>query len=193
MGASVAPAGRERYVQAMPPPDETDFGYRRVPREDHPALVRSVFDSVAGRYDLMNDLMSLGLHRLWKAALLDWLAPRPGMRLLDVAGGTGDVATAFLDRVKGDGAAVICDANERMLQVGADRAIDRGRLHGILRVCADAAALPLPDRAFDACTIAFSSPCEQRHSSRFFPLSLKLLQRGQPPSLQFFTPRGVPL
>jgi demethylmenaquinone methyltransferase/2-methoxy-6-polyprenyl-1,4-benzoquinol methylase len=103
----------------------------------------------------MNDLMSVGLHRLWKAALIDWLAPRPGMRLLDVAGGTGDVAAAFLARVKGRGEVVICDANERMLQVGADRAIDRGLLHGMARVCADAAALPLPDRAFDACTIAF--------------------------------------
>ncbi|MGE0744575.1 MAG: class I SAM-dependent methyltransferase [Rhodospirillales bacterium] len=138
-----------------PPPDETDFGYRRVPRQDHPALVRGVFDSVATRYDLMNDLMSGGLHRLWKAALLDWLAPRPSMRLLDVAGGTGDVATGFLARVKGAGEAVICDANARMLQVGADRAIDRGQLHGIARVCADAAALPLPDRTFDAVTIAF--------------------------------------
>ncbi len=76
-----------------------DFGYRKVPAEDKARLVRGVFDSVASRYDLMNDLMSLGIHRLWKAALIDRLAPRPGMRLLDVAGGTGDIAFRFLDRI----------------------------------------------------------------------------------------------
>ena len=116
-------------------------------------LVRRVFDSVAGRYDLMNDLMSGGLHRLWKAALLDRAAPRPGMRLVDVAGGTGDVAAGFLAR--GGGGAIICDANERMLLAGRDRELDRGRIGGPPRLCGDATALPLADACADACTISF--------------------------------------
>ena len=134
---------------------DTDFGFRRVPLDAHAGMVRGVFDSVAGRYDLMNDLMSGGLHRLWKSALLDWLAPRPGTTLLDVAGGTGDVARGFLGRVGGRGHVVVCDYNERMLQVGANRSIDRGIVAGLDLVCADAAALPFADRCFDACTIAF--------------------------------------
>ena len=111
--------------------DEIDFGFRRVDPAAHTALVRGVFDSVARRYDLMNDLMSGGLHRLWKTALLDRVNPRPGMRLVDVAGGTGDVAGGFLKR--GGAAnvrATICDINEEMLLAGRDRALDRGVTDG---------------------------------------------------------------
>ena len=85
---------------------ETDFGFRRVEIEDHPSLVRAVFDSVAERYDLMNDLMSAGLHRLWKRALIDRVQPRPGMRLIDIAGGTGDIAGRFLDRARARGSKI---------------------------------------------------------------------------------------
>lgn len=132
-----------------------DFGFRRVRATEKARLVRGVFDSVASRYDLMNDLMSGGAHRLWKAAMVDELAPRPGMRLLDVAGGTGDIAFRFLDRVEEDGRAVVVDANAEMLAIGRDRALDRGRLHNPVWVVGDAEALPLPDRSMDACTIAF--------------------------------------
>jgi demethylmenaquinone methyltransferase/2-methoxy-6-polyprenyl-1,4-benzoquinol methylase len=140
---------------------ESDFGFRRVGRDEHPGLVRRVFDSVADRYDLMNDLMSGGLHRLWKRALIDWLAPRPGMRLIDVAGGTGDVALRFLARAderSGGGApatAIIVDPNEAMLRKGRDKALDEGRIAGIDFVCAPAEALPLADGCADACTISF--------------------------------------
>jgi len=134
---------------------EADFGYRRVPEAERDGLVREVFDSVAGRYDLMNDLMSGGVHRLWKAALIDTLAPRPGMHLLDVAGGTGDIAFRFLDRVKGEGGVSVCDINQAMLSVGRDRALDRGIVEGIEWLCGDAEALPLADCSVDAYTIAF--------------------------------------
>lgn len=137
----------------------TSFGYQEVRPEDKSRLVGGVFRSVALRYDLMNDLMSVGVHRLWKAAMVDWLAPRPGMSLLDVAGGTGDIAFRVDERLarRGGRAAsiVVCDANPAMLEVGRDRAIDSGRLDRIEWLCADAEALPLPDRCVDAYTIAF--------------------------------------
>ncbi|GIX12255.1 MAG: ubiquinone/menaquinone biosynthesis C-methyltransferase UbiE [Paracoccaceae bacterium] len=130
-----------------------DFGFQTVPEAEKAHRVQGVFTSVARRYDLMNDVMSLGIHRLWKDALIDWLAPWPGMRLLDVAGGTGDVAFRFLRR--GGGSAVICDMTPGMLAEGRRRA-EAQRLGGRLDwVCGDAMALPFPDRSFDACTIAF--------------------------------------
>lgn len=144
----------------MPEHDKTtaetaDFGYREVPETEKGSLVRAVFESVAPRYDLMNDLMSGGVHRLWKAALIDWLRPRPGMALLDVAGGTGDVAFRFLDAVGNDGNVVVVDANPAMLDVGRDRALDRGTDKNISWLCADAEDLPVADMTVDACTIAF--------------------------------------
>ena len=141
-------------VEPTDPPERSDipFGFRRVAADEHAALVRGVFDSVAGRYDLMNDLMSGGLHRLWKRALIDRL--RRGTALIDVAGGTGDVALGFMARRDG-GDVTIIDANADMLRVGRDRAIDRGVVAGITYVCGDAAALPVPDRTVDAVTIAF--------------------------------------
>ena len=132
---------------------KADFGFREVPAEEKARLVRGVFDSVAGRYDLMNDLMSLGVHRLWKAAFLDWLAPRPDSRLLDVAGGTGDIAVRY--RARGGGPVVVCDINHAMIETGVERAGRRGEADGISWVCGDAEALPIPDRSVDAYTIAF--------------------------------------
>ncbi len=133
--------------------DTTHFGFRAVPEVDKASLVRGVFDSVAPRYDLMNDLMSWGVHRLWKAALLDALKPRPGMRLLDVGGGTGDIAFRFLGR--GGGQAFVCDVNTQMLGAGRDRAIDDNILDGVTWLCGDAERLPVADGSVDAYTIAF--------------------------------------
>ncbi|MGH7212640.1 MAG: ubiquinone/menaquinone biosynthesis methyltransferase, partial [Acetobacteraceae bacterium] len=131
----------------------TDFGFRRVPAAAKPHLVRRVFDSVAPRYDLMNDLMSLGIHRLWKRRFATRLGPRPGCRLLDVAGGTGDICFAWL--ALGGGPAILSDVNARMLSVGRDRAIARGLVGRLAFVIADAQALPLPDRCVDRVSIAF--------------------------------------
>jgi len=131
----------------------THFGFRDVGFDEKAGLVRDVFDSVAGRYDLMNDLMSGGVHRLWKASLIDQLRPRSDMHLLDIAGGTGDIALRF--RAAGGGRVTVCDINASMVAVGRDRAIDRNRLHGIDWTVGDAEALPLADGAVDACTIAF--------------------------------------
>jgi demethylmenaquinone methyltransferase/2-methoxy-6-polyprenyl-1,4-benzoquinol methylase len=135
--------------------DKAWFGFQRVETSEKPHLVRDVFERVAGRYDLMNDLMSGGIHRLWKGALIDWLAPRPGQFLLDVAGGTGDIAQRFLARTGPSGRAVVCDLTPAMLAVGRDRAIDRGIVSGIDWVAGDAQSLPLADRSVDAYTIAF--------------------------------------
>jgi demethylmenaquinone methyltransferase/2-methoxy-6-polyprenyl-1,4-benzoquinol methylase len=131
------------------------FGFETVDPAEKAHKVREVFDRVAGRYDLMNDLMSAGVHRLWKNALVDWLAPRRGIHHLDVAGGTGDVAFRIADRVGGEADITICDINHAMLEVGRDRAIDRGLVRGLSWVTGDAMALPLPDRSFDSYTIAF--------------------------------------
>lgn len=138
-----------------PPPDETHFGFRSVSESEKTPLVHGVFRSVARRYDVMNDLMSGGIHRLWKDAMVDWLRPRPGWQVLDVAGGTGDVSFRIQDRIDGQGEMYLCDLTWDMLSVGRDRAIDQGRLHGLHWVCGNAETLPLPDRSMDAYTIAF--------------------------------------
>lgn len=131
----------------------THFGFKSVAEDEKASLVGAVFDSVAPRYDLMNDLMSLGIHRLWKAALMDRLNPRPRMRLLDVGGGTGDIAIRF--RMRGGGHVTVLDINKEMLAVGRDRAIDRGLLDGIAWVSGDAERLPIEDGSVDAYTTAF--------------------------------------
>src|SRR5689334_14743828 len=131
------------------------FGYREVPASEKAGLVGRVFESVAPRYDLMNDLMSGGVHRLWKNALVDVLAPRRGERFLDVAGGTGDIAFRIARRLGESAEVTICDINPAMLEVGRDRAADRGLLRGLAWTTGDAESLPFPDRSFDAYTIAF--------------------------------------
>ncbi len=131
----------------------THFGYETIPEAEKAERVHGVFTSVARRYDLMNDLMSAGVHRAWKAAMVSWLAPRPGMAVLDVAGGTGDIAFRILER-QPEATVTVLDLTEAMLAEGARRADER-RLAGIDWVCGDAMALPFPDRSFDAYTIAF--------------------------------------
>ena len=139
-----------------PPPgssDVTDFGYREVPKAEKTAMVRAVFDSVAPKYDVMNDLMSLGIHRLWKRIFINALDPRPNRGLLDLAGGTGDITFGWL--AAGGGPAVLSDINAAMLTVGRDRALACGFAAGLTFLNADAEHLPLPDRSQDTVSIAF--------------------------------------
>jgi demethylmenaquinone methyltransferase/2-methoxy-6-polyprenyl-1,4-benzoquinol methylase len=137
------------------PTRQASFGYREVPAAEKAGMVRRVFESVAPRYDLMNDLMSGGVHRLWKDTLVDVVNPRPGERFLDVAGGTGDVAFRILKRQGKRPDVTVCDINPAMLEVGRDRAIDRGLVRGLAWTTGDAEDLPFPDRSFDGYTIAF--------------------------------------
>ena len=132
----------------------THFGFQTVPEEEKAGRVHGVFSSVASKYDVMNDAMSLGIHRVWKDAMLDWLAPRPGQRLLDVAGGTGDIAFRFLDRATG-ATATVCDMTEGMLVAGRQRAEAANMAHALDWVAGDAMALPFEGGTFDAYTISF--------------------------------------
>ncbi|MDX5359054.1 MAG: bifunctional demethylmenaquinone methyltransferase/2-methoxy-6-polyprenyl-1,4-benzoquinol methylase UbiE [Rhodobacterales bacterium] len=132
----------------------THFGFRDVPESEKAGMVHGVFTSVASKYDVMNDLMSMGIHRIWKDAMMDWLAPRPGQRLLDVAGGTGDVAFRFLGRAPGS-SAVVCDMTESMLVEGRQRAEAGAMADRLDWVVGDAMALPFADNSFDVYTISF--------------------------------------
>src|SRR3954452_11592561 len=131
---------------------ETDFGFRQVPAAAKKGMVRQVFESVAPRYDLMNDLMSLGIHRGWKRDFISGLDPRPGRTLLDLAGGTGDISFGW--RKRGGGAALLSDVNPAMLAVARERVRQR-RMSGIEFLVADAEALPMPDLCVDRVSIAF--------------------------------------
>ena len=133
----------------------THFGYRDVPVADKQRLVGEVFTSVASRYDRMNDLMSLGLHRLWKRHFIASSGVRPGQQVLDLAGGTGDIAALLSRRVGDGGLVVLGDINAQMLTVGRDRLLDRGITGNIRHAQLDAQALPFHDASFDAVTIAF--------------------------------------
>ena len=143
----------------MSNPDSStaSFGFREVPEGEKEGLVREVFSSVARNYDVMNDLMSGGVHRLWKDAMIDWLNPQPGQRFLDVAGGTGDIAFRIAGAARkrgGEAQIVVCDINADMLNEGVARAEKRGE-HAISWVCGDAERLPVPDASVDVYTIAF--------------------------------------
>jgi len=140
------------------PPSDTHFGFRTVPLDEKQALVDDVFHSVARRYDLMNDLMSAGLHRAWKDILVTRVTPFKSDRpfaLLDVAGGTGDIAFRVVRAGGADVHATVCDINPDMLAVGRERAIDRDLDERVTFIEGNAEALPFPAKSFDACTIAF--------------------------------------
>lgn len=135
-------------------PNKTSFGFKTVEEKEKQPLVGQVFASVAKRYDIMNDVMSLGIHRVWKNRLINKLNPQEGTHLLDVAGGTGDIAFRYLDK-QPKGHVTLCDINPSMLEEGYRRAIDGNRLNGIEWVCGNAESLPFPDNHFDYYTIAF--------------------------------------
>ena len=132
--------------------DQADFGFRTVPRESKKPMVRAVFDSVARRYDVMNDLMSLGIHRVWKRDFVQGLDPRPNRTLLDLAGGTGDIAFAW--RARGGGPALLTDINEQMLDVAQERIAARA-IEGVTVQAVDAESLPFADGSFDRVSMAF--------------------------------------
>ena len=139
---------------ADPKTHDTDFGYERVPHSEKARRVGEVFSSVAGRYDLMNDLMSFGVHRLWKRFVIDLAHVRAGERVLDVAGGTGDLSAAFAKQVGAGGLTVLTDINGAMLAQGHARLLDRG-VTGVPLAQADAQCLPFADDSFDCVTIGF--------------------------------------
>ena len=135
--------------------ETTHFGYREVPETEKAKLVGDVFTSVAAKYDVMNDLMSFGAHRLWKRYFVATSGVREGDVVLDLAGGTGDIAALLLPRVGEKGAVVVGDINAEMLRVGRNRMLDRGNVRGLDYVELDAESLPFPDRSFDCVTMAF--------------------------------------
>jgi demethylmenaquinone methyltransferase/2-methoxy-6-polyprenyl-1,4-benzoquinol methylase len=138
-----------------PRPQQTDFGYQQVPWDDKARRVRAVFDSVASRYDLMNDLMSAGAHRAWKHFALSITGLQPGQRALDVAGGTGDLSVGMARQVGQSGLVVLTDINAAMLGAGRDRLIDAGLAGNVTYAQANAECLPFPDESFDCVTIGF--------------------------------------
>ena len=134
--------------------NETNFGYKKVNPKEKPDLVKGVFDSVSNKYDLMNDLMSVGIHRLWKKATIQLSNLKKGDVVLDVAGGTGDLAILFSELVGIEGSVYLSDINESMLQIGRDKSIDSGSSN-ISSLVADAETLPFPDASFNCISIAF--------------------------------------
>lgn len=151
-----APHDSTDQPQPSAPTDETtDFGFRKVARSQKAGQVADVFHSVAGKYDLMNDLMSMGIHRLWKRFTIELSGVRPGHHVLDIAGGTGDLTMKFSDLVGPSGQVVLADINASMLEVGRGRLLDRGYAGNIEYVQADAEHLPFPDNSFNAVSIAF--------------------------------------
>lgn len=137
------------------PENTTHFGYRDVPEQQKQKLVGEVFSSVARKYDVMNDLMSFGVHRLWKRYFVGTSGVRAGDAVLDLAGGTGDIAALLLPKVGAKGRVVVGDINGDMLRVGRDRMIDRGLVKGLEWSQMNAEALPFPDQSFDCVTMAF--------------------------------------
>lgn len=135
--------------------EQTDFGFKQVQREDKERLVADVFDSVAAKYDIMNDLMSLGIHRLWKRFTIDCSGVKPGQHVLDLAGGTGDLTAKFSRLVGTNGKVVLADINHSMLQVGKAKLTNKGIIGNVEYVQANAEELPFPDNTFDLITIAF--------------------------------------
>jgi demethylmenaquinone methyltransferase/2-methoxy-6-polyprenyl-1,4-benzoquinol methylase len=155
--------------------EKTDFGFQKVQENEKAPRVRGVFDSVAGRYDLMNDLMSLGLHRAWKAFAVEIARPQPGERVLDVAAGSGDLARALARRVAPGGEVWLTDVNRRMLERGRDRLLDAGV--AVPAVQCDAERLPFPAQSFDCVTVGFGLR-NMTHKQAALAEMARVLKRG---------------
>jgi len=168
--------------------DRTDFGFEEVPWAEKAKRVRSVFASVAGKYDVMNDLMSFGVHRLWKHFTLSLTGLRPGQTALDVAGGTGDLALGMLRQVGKEGRVVLSDINSSMLEVGRDRLLDLGFVGNVECLVADAERLPFDDNSFDCLTIAFGLRNVTDKAAALRSMHRVLKPGGQLLVLEFSTP-----
>ena len=155
----------------------TQFGYRRVAVEDKTGLVSAVFESVATRYDVMNDIMSVGVHRVWKRFAVAAAAPRRGERIMDLAGGTGDLAAQMAPRVGHNGQVIVVDINAAMLSTGRDRLLDRGQIDSLSYAISDAEALAFPDSEFDCVTMAFGLR-NVTHKSRALAEIFRVLKPG---------------
>ena len=171
----------------------THFGYRDVPVEEKTALVRGVFDSVAERYDLMNDLMSMGSHRLWKREFVATSGVGPGQEVLDLAGGTGDIAALLSRRVGRTGRVVLSDINNAMLSVGRRRLEDRGIAGNVEYALANAEQLPFASQRFDAVTIAFGLRNVTDKDQALREMHRVLKPGGQVHILEFSSVRAAPL
>jgi demethylmenaquinone methyltransferase / 2-methoxy-6-polyprenyl-1,4-benzoquinol methylase len=154
---------------------ETHFGYEQVDEADKARRVRGVFDSVASKYDVMNDVLSMGLHRAWKAYTVAVAAVQPGMQVLDIAGGTGDLALAFAKRAGSQGRVVLTDINEAMLRQGRDRALDAGLV--LPTAVCDAERLPFPSASFDLASVAFGLR-NMTHKERALTEMARVLRHG---------------
>src|SRR5258707_3680402 len=165
-----------------------DFGLEKVAAADEAERVRAVFESVAGRYDVMNDLMSFGAHRLWKYFTLSLTGLRPGQRALDVAGGTGDLTAGLVRQVGKSGRVVLSDINPAMLEIGRDRLLDTGVVRNVACVVADAERLPFEDNAFDCVTIGFGVCHVTDKAAALKSMHRVLKPGGQLLVLEFSTP-----
>ncbi|MEA3274316.1 MAG: bifunctional demethylmenaquinone methyltransferase/2-methoxy-6-polyprenyl-1,4-benzoquinol methylase UbiE [Pseudomonadota bacterium] len=171
----------------------THFGYKQVPVEEKSGHVRAVFDSVASRYDLMNDLMSLGIHRLWKRQTVELAGVRRGQRVLDLAGGTGDLAERFAGIVGPDGEVVLTDINAAMLTRGRDRLVDEGIAGNLHYAQVNAETLPFPTNRFDCTTIGFGLR-NVTHKQRALEEMFRVLRPGgRTLILEFSHPTNRPL
>jgi len=177
----------------MSEPESTHFGFKTVASDDKAGLVRGVFDSVANRYDLMNDLMSFGVHRLWKRFAIELAGVRSGQVILDLASGTGDLADRFAGLVGPQGLVIMSDINASMLQVGRDRMVDRGHVGNIAYAQIDAEQLPLADNSLDLITIAFGLR-NVTHKERALESMFRALKPGgRALVLEFSKPTSKPL
>ncbi len=173
--------------------DTTHFGFQKVPVEEKARRVAGVFHRVADKYDLMNDLMSMGIHRLWKRVTVELAGVRPGDRVLDLAGGTGDLAARFAPQVGDSGLVVLSDINESMLREGRDRLIDEGLVRNTEFVQANAEALPFPDNSFDCITIGFGLRNVTRKERALAAMHRCLKPGGRLLVLEFSHPVNEPL
>jgi len=171
----------------------THFGFRTVETKEKAGLVRGVFDSVASRYDVMNDLMSFGVHRLWKRFAVELAGVRRGQRVLDLASGTGDLADRFADLVGPEGLVLMTDINASMLEVGRDRMVDRGHAGNLSYVQVNAEALPVPDDSIDLITIAFGLRNVTDKDKALRAMYHALKPGGRALILEFSKPQNKPL
>lgn len=174
----------------MPEKDTTHFGYQSVATDEKQKRVAEVFHSVAAKYDIMNDLMSFGVHRLWKRYTIEMSGVRTGHRVLDIAGGTGDLSYAFARKVGTEGQVILADINDSMLKVGRDRLADRGIAGNLQTVQANAEALPFPDNHFDVITIAFGLRNVTHKERALTEMARVLKPGGRVLVLEFSKPRN---